>query len=312
MASRRPSAVDGGAHAKMLLARLIGRHQVLAAILDPFHRAAQPQRRDADQNVLRIDFAAHAEAAADMAFVQMHARWLAAEHSGERVAVPMRYLGGAVQFENAARDAGDGAARLQRYAAVAADFQIEHDDGVSAREGRVHIAKTLADQGGLGRIAGVESAGRRVGVHQRGQRLCLDCHEIGSILGDVRIGREDGSDGLTDVTHAIDGEDRLAIRIEAFDAGEAKIDRRNVGDIRRGPDRDDARNVTRRGRADRADACVGIRRTDHAHVQLMGERDVCGKAAVAGDERSIFKTRYRAADEVHRAKASRWRVSLMR
>ena len=285
---------------------------MLAAILDPFHRAAQPQRRDADQNVLGIDFAAHAKTAADMAFVQMHARRLAAEHAGERIAVPMRHLGGAVQFENAARDAGDGAARLHRHAAVAADLQIERDDGVSARECRLHVAKALADQGGFGRMAGIEGAGRRVGFHQRGQRLCLDGHEIGSIFGDIRIGREDDGDGLADVTHAIGGQDRLAIGIEAFDAGEAKIDRRNVGDIRRGPDRNDARNAARRGRVDRANARMGMGRTNYAHVQLMRERDVGREAAVAGDERPIFKTRDRAADEVHRAKASKWAVSLTR
>ena len=247
-----------------------------------------------------------------MAFVQMHARRLAAEHAGQRVAVPMRHLGGAVQLENAARDAGDGAARLQRHAAVAADFQIERDDGVGAGERHLHVAKALANQGDLGRMAGIEGAGRRVGVHQRGQRLCLDCHQIGGILGSVGIGGEDDGDGLADIAHAIGGEDRLAIRIEAFDAGEAKIDRRNVGDIRRGPDRDDSRNVARRGRVDRANARMGMGRTNHAHVQLMGKRDVGGEAAVAGDERPIFKTRYRAADEVHSPRASKWAVSLIR
>ena len=57
---------------------------------------------------------------------------------------------------------------------------------------------------------------------------------------------------------------------------------------------------------------MGVGGTHHAHVQLMGERDVGGKAAVAGDERPIFETRDRAADEVHRAKASKWAVSLTR
>ena len=72
--------IDGGADPKMLLARLIGGHQMFAAVLDPFHRAAEPQRRDANQNVLGIDFATHAKTAADMAFVQMHARRLAPQH----------------------------------------------------------------------------------------------------------------------------------------------------------------------------------------------------------------------------------------
>ena len=61
----------------------------------------------------------------------------------------------------------------------------------------------------------------------------------------------------------------------------------------------DARHVACRGRVDRANAGMGVGRADHAHVQLMRERDVGGEAAIAGDERPIFKTRDRTADEVH-------------
>ena len=38
--------IDRGAHAMVLLARMIGGDQVLAPVLDPFHRAAEPQRRE--------------------------------------------------------------------------------------------------------------------------------------------------------------------------------------------------------------------------------------------------------------------------
>ena len=166
---------------------------------------------------------------------------------------------------------------------MAADFQIERDDGVGAGECRLNVAKALADQGDFGRMAGIEGAGRRVGLHQRGQSLDLDCHEIGGIFRDIRIGGEDDGDGFADIAHAIRGQDRLTIGIEAFDAGEAKIDRRYVGDIRRGPDRNDARNAARRGRVDGANLRMGMGRTHHAHVQLMRKRDVGGKAAIAGD-----------------------------
>ncbi len=195
---------------------------------------------------------------------------------------------------------------------MATDFQIERDDGVGACECRVHVAKALADQGGLGRMAGVEGTGRRIGVHQRGQGLDRDGHKIGGILGNVGIGGEDDGDRLADIAHTIGGEDRLAIGVEAFDAGEAEIDRRNVGHVRRGPDRNDAGNVARRSRVDTADAPMGMGGTNHAHVQLMRERDVGGEAAIAGDERPVFETRYRAADEVHSARASKWAVSLIR
>ncbi len=65
--------IDRGAHAIVLLARMVGGDEMLAPVLDPFHRPAEPQRGEADQHVLRIKLAADAEAAADMAFVEMHA-----------------------------------------------------------------------------------------------------------------------------------------------------------------------------------------------------------------------------------------------
>ena len=49
-----------------LLARVVRGHEVLGAILDPLHGAAEPLRRERDQDVLGIELAAHAEAAADV------------------------------------------------------------------------------------------------------------------------------------------------------------------------------------------------------------------------------------------------------
>ena len=56
-----------------LIARMVGRDQVLAAVLDPFDRPAEAQRREADQHIFRIELAADAEAATDMAFVELDA-----------------------------------------------------------------------------------------------------------------------------------------------------------------------------------------------------------------------------------------------
>ena len=52
--------------AMALLARMIGGHQMLAPVLDPFDRPPEPQRGEADQHILGIKLAANAEAAADM------------------------------------------------------------------------------------------------------------------------------------------------------------------------------------------------------------------------------------------------------
>ena len=158
----------------------------------------------------------------------------------------------------------------------------------------------------------LNSPGGASAVGEFGQSLDLDRHQIGGVLGGIGIGRENDGDRLADIAHAAGGEDRLPVRIEAFDAGEAEIDRRNAGDIGRRPDRDDARRRARRAGIDRHDAAMRMRGAHHAHVQLMRERDVRGEAALAGDQRPILKTRHRTADKGHGAQASRWPVSLMR
>ncbi len=50
------------------LARMRDGHEMLAAVLDPFDRTAEPARRERDQEVLRIEFAARAKSAADIVF----------------------------------------------------------------------------------------------------------------------------------------------------------------------------------------------------------------------------------------------------
>ena len=117
-----------------LLARMIGGDQMLAPVLDPFHRAAEPHGGDADQHVLGIELAADAEAAADVRLVHMHRRRRRLEHAREQFAVAVRHLGGAVQFQDVARGvvAADRAARFQRHAGMAADGELELDDHAGA------------------------------------------------------------------------------------------------------------------------------------------------------------------------------------
>ena len=106
------------------------RDQMLAPVLDPFHRPAQPHRRDQHQNVFRIEFAAHPEAAANVQFVQVQRVRIAVEHPAKRVAIAVGDLGRAVQpqhvepgvvgcrshrgFPSARRNAGRHRGRVRR------------------------------------------------------------------------------------------------------------------------------------------------------------------------------------------------------
>ena len=52
---------------------MVGGNEVLATILDPFHRAAQAHSGDADEHILRIELATDTKTAPHMRFMQMDA-----------------------------------------------------------------------------------------------------------------------------------------------------------------------------------------------------------------------------------------------
>ena len=199
--------------------------------------------RDADQHVLRIELAADAEAAADMRFVHMDRGRRELEHAREQVAIAVRHLGGAVQFEDVAGGvvAADGAARFERHTGMATDPELElHDHGCGAKH-RIDVAIALLDHGDFGVAAGREFARLGFGGEQDRQFLDLQHDEIGRVFRHVGILGEDRDDGVPDIAHLVDGEHRLPVRLERGNPSLAKIDRRDVRDVGRGPDRDDAR-----------------------------------------------------------------------
>ena len=91
-------------------------------------------------------------------------------------------------------------------------------------------------------------------------------------------------------------QDRLAIGAQCLTGGVAKIDRRQIGDIRPGPHRDDPRRRLRRGDVDRAQHGMRVGRAHHPHVQLMCEGNVADKPAAPGDQRRVLQARHRAAE----------------
>ena len=225
--------IDRGADLVTLLARMIGRDQVLAPVLDPFHRPPKPQRGEADQHVLGIKLATNAEPAAHMALEQMHARSAAAEHAGDAGAIPVRHLGGAIKLQHVAGGvvARDGAARLQRHAGMPPDGKIEFDDDSGVAKRRREIAIGLFHDRRLGRTAVLEFPRRCAGVEDDRQFFDRDGDEIGRVLRHVGVDRKHRRDRLADIAHALPGQNRLAIGRQAFNAGQAEIDRRNLGDI---------------------------------------------------------------------------------
>ena len=177
------------------------------------------------------------------------------------------------------------------------DLKLKRHRCVRRGKRRRHVAVTFADHGRLGGMAGGEFDRRRIGGHDFRQIVDLDCHQIGGVFGGVGVGREHDRDRLTDIAHAPAGEDRLTIGFEPLDAGEPEVDRRDIGNVGRGPYRDHSGARLRSRGFDRDDTAMCTRGADHAHIDLVRKRNIRRKAALAADQGSVLQSRHRTADE---------------
>ena len=195
---------------------------------------------------------------------------------------------------------GQRAARLHRHAGMAADRELEVEHVCRHGEGRIDIAEAFDEDRRFGADARREFAGLRHRVEECLPLLDVRRDQFGGVLGAVGIVGEDGGDRLSDIAHDLLRENVLAAFFEVLQcASRPQVDRRNVGDIGAGPDRDDAGHRRRLGRVDRPDAAIGDRRADDAHMQLAGEIVVAGEAAGAGQQLAVLQPRHAPADHGH-------------
>jgi hypothetical protein len=276
--------IDRGAHPVQLTARLVGGDQMLPAVLDPFDRPFEAERRGAGEDVLGIKLAADAEAAADMALVRVNAFLRQAEHPGQRLPVVVRHLGGTVEPQDTARGIRhrDRAAGFERHAGVASDREFELDHRMRLGEGGSYVTVTPAQDRGFAALPGRQFR-RLVEETESGvQRLDLRRDEIGGILGGIGVGGKNRRDRLADIADTAARQYRLAVRFEPRHRGQAEIDRRDVGDVGSGPDRDHPAMPRRLVAIDREEPCERRGRAHDAHEKRLGRRDVGREPAVPG------------------------------
>ena len=123
----------------VLLPRVVGGHEVLAAILDPLHGPAESHGRPRDHEILRVELAAHAEAAAYLQLDEVDQVLGMAEEVGEDAPVEVRHLGHAPQAQHTGAGVVGGGQppRLQGHAGVALDGEaLAHTVGAAARAAR--------------------------------------------------------------------------------------------------------------------------------------------------------------------------------
>ena len=214
---RRP-AYDAGAVAGDFkvagnVAGMIGRDQMLAAVFDPFHRPPRDPCRERDQKIFRIEFAAHAEAAADVVLHHPDRAFGNSHLPRQDAAIGKGHLGGAVHRQPPALPFGEEAARLDRHRSVALHLEpfaahvrrvAECRFGVALHGGErgCDIAPRCLEQDHAASFGGSC-------VRRHGKRRDIDRDCFGRILGDGRAVGDDDGDRFADIADRAVGDDRL-------------------------------------------------------------------------------------------------------
>ena len=289
----------GDLHVALRLARMVHGHEMLAPVFRPFHRTSAVARRERDEKILRIEFAARSEPAADVVLDQLDRAFGQGHLPGERAAVEEQHLGGAGERELPARGVPfrQQPARLhgQRHVtlgakALAPDIgrMLERGRGISAHcpeLDREIVALVLEQER--------RAACGHAAVGDRGKRLDVDLDQSQRILGNGgTLGEHDG-ERLADIADLGLRHDRLSDRLELRQGLQPHGDARHAlvrlpGAYLLGSD--DRMHARKRARArdiDGADAAMRHRAAQDRRMQeVLARRDhrrtVRGRAESAG------------------------------
>ncbi len=169
------------------LLRRIG--EMLAAVLDPFHRAAEQRRGGDHRDVLGIDAKLRPEAAADIGRRHPQPAFVEIDIVGEGGAQIVRLLRRSPDHGLAIGDLCENAAAFHRMAGAAMHPQIVAHHMRRLGESRIDVA--ISDLVGNNRVRGELAAHRRrpldPAIDRRRQHVVIDRDQRGSVFGDIAV-----------------------------------------------------------------------------------------------------------------------------
>ena len=290
-----------------LRAGLGRRGEILAALLEPFHRTSESPRQRGDRDVLGEHLHLEPEPAADVGAHDPHPRVRQTKRIRQGRAHDRRGLVGRPDRERFAIPVGQDAARLERRGRAATVLECLAQDDRRAREGPVDVALsvTALEQDLVGRERLVDARDDRF-------RLPLDGDQL------TRIGRDIGARGH-------DGRHRFAAKAgdavgqrrprrwreaPAIEPGRERL--RHRAQVVRGDDGDDPGQDARCRGIDPDDARVRVRAPDEAREEHAREPEVVQVSPSAGQQPRVLEpldSRARIAQRRRVARAhspSRW------
>ena len=296
-AQHRPVAPRGDLDLVHLVARVAGRHHVLAAVLRPLDGPARDNGGRRDQQVLGIARRLGAEATAHIGGDDANLVGRQTERRDEPLLDEVDDLGRVPRRQRfvARVPLGDHAARLDRHAHVALDLEalLHRDVGLGERRGGIAEAG-LEEDGDVVAPLRVDDLRPRLGArdHLRddGQRLVLDLDQLAAVFSERATGGQDHRHDLADEAHAVPRHGELGDLLHR-DVHARREPRRNRAEKRQrlhepleigeGEDVGDARQPARRLGLHGEDLGVTVRAPDEGRVEHPGQLDVVHVAAIA-------------------------------
>ena len=280
-----------------MLAGVVGRHEVLATVLDPLDGLAQLYGGEGYEEVFWVELAGDAKPAALVALDEMDAVLGHVEQARQDIAVEVGHLGHAVHVElvPAGIVGGGQPTGLQRVGGVAVAAEGLFTGVFSILECLVRVSVNAGVVGGLvGAVVfmqkGVVGGGGRHVMHGR-QRLVAHVDGVTGVLGYITAGGDDHRNGLAYVAHLVMG---YGVLQEAFQPRKRGHAEGNVsqpdalGDVVGGEHRFHSRDLPCLGGVDGQDAGMGVGASEDGGVKEVLELEVVGVLAAAGQEAHVL------------------------
>jgi hypothetical protein len=221
-AEDRAVAAAGDLDLAIRLARMVHRRQMLTPVLEPADRAAHMPRGERNQEVLGIELATSAKAAANIVLDQIHLGRRQAQHRRHGIAIEERHLCRAEHRHPALYRIpfGKHAARLHRQRRMALDREPLALDVVGIAKRRVGIAFDPGKDhrgvcAGFFKQQDIASP-RSLPIGDGRQLLDVECDRADPVLGQRRAVTQHDRDRLADIANPVGRDHRLQ---KTFGAG---------------------------------------------------------------------------------------------
>ena len=309
-----PRSVERDFGVMYLVAGMTGALQVLAPVLYPFDRAADAPRQIGQQQILRIDVALGAKAAAHIQRNTAHPRLGHAKRKGDLAPDPVHHLRRRPDRDSAGSrlmHRGDAAA-FHRNAGISMMIKAPLQRLFCCSKGSRHVAlgnRKLSQQVGavLFMQHGGSCAERGLRIDDRVEKLVIDAHQIDRILGKITVVGDDHRHRLADVAHLVPGKQGLARVKNLVRHRRAPLarqwqllilDRRNFfRQLKPAHDKAHARCRGSAAEVDRFDARMRHRTAHECDMQHSGQREIGDVLALPAQQPVIFPARHRLPDK---------------